>query len=291
MTATKSTTVRSLSLPLQAARAGLSGLSRLSPRAGGRAASALFCRVPRHRRPAHEVELLERATPFEVRLGRRALRAWSWGAPDAERLALLVHGWAGRGTQLGSFVDPLVARGFRVVAWDAPGHGASPGRSSSLVEIVDALFAVTRTLRRSPDGLVGHSMGAGAAGVAIAEGLEFGRAAWISPPAGLVHFTRLFTSMIGGHASLHDEVVAAMERRFHVKLDDYEVENVTVPHGERMIVIHDRRDREVGFEHAERVAAALDASDLVATSGLGHRRILKDPDVIDRVTRWLADAR
>lgn len=286
----KSTTVRSIPLSIRVTRAGLAGLSRIAPRTTARAASTLFCRAPRHGRPAAEAELLARSRPFEVRLGRRALQAWAWGEDTGERLALLAHGWGGRGSQLGAFVDPLVARGFRVVTWDAPGHGDSPGRSSSLVEIVDGIFAVTRHLRAEPDGIIGHSMGAGAAGVAIAEGLGFGRAAWLSPPASLVHFTREFASFIGGHSSLAEEVIASMEARFHVRLQSFDVENVSAPHGDRMLVIHDRRDREVAFEHGERVARALGAAELVATDGLGHRRILKDPAVIERAVEWLDGA-
>ena len=45
-------------------------------------------------------------------------------------------------------------------------------------------------------------------------------------------------------------------------------------------MIHDRDDREVGFEHGERLASAWPNAQLLETHGLGHRRVLRDPAVL-----------
>jgi len=37
----------------------------------------------------------------------------------------MVHGWNGRGAQLGAFAPELVRVGFRVVTFDTPAHGRS----------------------------------------------------------------------------------------------------------------------------------------------------------------------
>ena len=50
---------------------------------------------------------------------------------------LLVHGWGGHAARLRRYVRPLNAAGFRVVAFDAPGHGGSGGGPVSLPEIAD----------------------------------------------------------------------------------------------------------------------------------------------------------
>jgi pimeloyl-ACP methyl ester carboxylesterase len=47
-----------------------------------------------------------------------------------------------------------------------------------------------------------------------------------------------------------------------------------------LLVVHDREDREVPIRHADRLAAAWPNARLVATDGLGHRRILRDAAVI-----------
>jgi len=59
---------------------------------------------------------------------------------------LLVHGWGGRGAQLASFVEPLVARGFSVLTFDAPGHGASAARWDGLADVALQPIAKDREL-------------------------------------------------------------------------------------------------------------------------------------------------
>src|SRR5690349_395790 len=85
-----------------------------------------FLTPDRHVRPAREEEVRATGTPLRLG-GGLAATAWGEGPP-----VLLVHGWAGRGTQLGEFVAPLVAAQRRVVALDAPAHGDSPGTQTNV---------------------------------------------------------------------------------------------------------------------------------------------------------------
>src|ERR1051325_5613961 len=96
-------------------------VGRLGPALAGRLAAKLFARPRRHPRPDRERELIARGTRVPLPDG---LHATAWGAGPT---VLLVHGWEGRGAQLGAFVDPLVAAGVSGVAVDAPGHRGTPG--------------------------------------------------------------------------------------------------------------------------------------------------------------------
>ena len=90
--------------------------------------------------------LPEGGEPFEVESLGAAVRGHVWGAGP---VVYLVHGWGGRGSQLASFVEPLLAGGFRVVMFDAPAHGdsdpgpAGPGRTHGVEfgKALDAVFA------------------------------------------------------------------------------------------------------------------------------------------------------
>ncbi len=121
----KSTIVRSQRAPwlLPFIRAGNRALSALAPRLAALRAERMFLTPPRPRRPAGERALIAGAQARTVPIGDGShVETWTWG--NGPRV-LLVHGWGGRGAQLGAFVEPLVSRGFSVVAFDAPGHGAS----------------------------------------------------------------------------------------------------------------------------------------------------------------------
>src|SRR5262245_31924667 len=121
-------------------RAGVGALGAASPRMAAALVEHVFLRTPpRRARPPEEMALLGRGTRFAVSVGGERLAAWRWGEGPA---VLLAHGWGGRGGQLRAFVAPLVDAGFQVVAHDAPGHGASPGRSASLPAFAAALAGV-----------------------------------------------------------------------------------------------------------------------------------------------------
>ena len=54
----------------------------------------------------------------------------------------------------------------------------------------------------------------------------------------------------------------------------------------RALIVHDRSDREVPFMSAQALHRAWPGSELVATEGLGHRKLLSDPAVVERAVRF-----
>jgi pimeloyl-ACP methyl ester carboxylesterase len=56
--------------------------------------------------------------------------------------------------------------------------------------------------------------------------------------------------------------------------------------GTRALIVHDRSDREVPFLSAQSLHRAWQGSELMATEGLGHRRLLADPAVVERAVRF-----
>ncbi|NKQ54507.1 alpha/beta hydrolase [Amycolatopsis sp. K13G38] len=58
-------------------------------------------------------------------------------------------------------VEMLAGRGWRVLTWDAPGHGASPRTAGAfeIGELADLLAALIRHVAGGPVMLVGHSLG------------------------------------------------------------------------------------------------------------------------------------
>ncbi len=54
------------------------------------------------------------------------------------------------------------------------------------------------------------------------------------------------------------------------------------------LVVHDRRDTINPFSDGEAFAQSVAGAQLMATDGLGHRAILKDAAVIDRVVAFVA---
>ena len=60
-------------------------------------------------------------------------------------------------------------------------------------------------------------------------------------------------------------------------------ENLNIPG----LIVHCRDDYEVAFHQGERIHDSWPGATLLATEGLGHRRILKDPEVITATVSFL----
>jgi pimeloyl-ACP methyl ester carboxylesterase len=268
---------------LLALRSVFAVLSRVSPQAAGRLALRLFCTPRRHHRPGWETHLASSGT--RVRLGPR-LEAYGFGAPGAPPV-VLVHGWEGRGTQLGRFVEPLVDAGFRVIALDLPAHGESPGTRTDLIECTEAIRKVARDLGPLA-AVVAHSFGGAITTLALERGLEARAVVLIASPSSIHDVLQRFGALTGlGDAAMR-EFRRGIERQTRVRLADVEiferVAGLRVP----ALIVHDRGDREVPFHDAERLAARWPDAVLLPTAHLGHRRILKADQVIRRGVEFIA---
>jgi pimeloyl-ACP methyl ester carboxylesterase len=260
------------------------GLSVVAPGAASALAGALFRTPHRHRHDEAEQAALRRGERLDLRLDGKRLAVWRWNNGPA---VLLVHGWGSRGARLSSFIEPLGRAGFSTIAFDAPGHGDSGGRLSSLPQFIAAIETVVERLG-APVGIVAHSMGSAASSIAMKRGLAPRAAVFVAPAADPTAWTGRFASVVG----VSDEVIGRMtrsfERKFGYRWTDFNVPRVAAPHMTApLLVFHDEEDPEVPMSDGEAIVRQWPGAQLVTTRGLGHKRIVHDADVVSRGTEFL----
>jgi len=275
---------------LAAAGTSVRAAAALSPRWGAAVAMPLFGYVNKPR-PVHadDEPTMLRARLRTVRIpgiDRRGVDVdtYEWG--DGPRTAVLSHGWNGRASQFSVLVRELVAEGYRVVSFDAPAHGASGGRRTYLVDWL-SVFAALQDRHGAFDAMVGHSFGGLATIVGVAGGIDAARLVTIAAPADADLLLRQFQGMLG----YPDAVAASMRELFATRYFPAEPDPFAwlstvrrpLPAAVPLLVAHDHGDRVVPFGEAGRIVAANPASQLLATTGLGHNRILTDDAVLDAV--------
>ena len=282
----KSTIVRSFKPPrlIPLIRAGNRALSALAPALAARLAGRLFTTPPRSRRPKAEIGLLASARARPMQVGTRRIETWVWGAGPS---VLLVHGWGGRGAQLGALIGPLVARGFSVVTFDAPGHGASDTGTVTIPEITSAIRAVAES--RGPlAAIVAHSVGATAAVRALWEGLDAGAVVLVGPAADLVTPALRFSETFGFPREVREQMYRQSEERVGRSWSAFDAVALAPALAAPLLVIHDRGDAEIPWQHGAAIARSWRGAELLMTEGLGHRRILRDPDVVAAAAAFVA---
>lgn len=228
--------------------------------------------------------LLDRAETFAVEVSGDEVRVYAWGTGPT---ILLVHGWASCAAHLAAFVDPLVNRGHRVVAADMPAHGRSTGALSSFYAFEQTLWRL-RAIVGPPAGVVAHSGGAVVTTMAASNGLEVPGAVFVAPMVRLSSGAAAFAAATGLDAEQTRAFTAGMQRRFGRDVwertaTDLLIEGLNLP----ALLIHDRDDPEVSYDEVRRLAALWPGAQLVTTVGLGHQRILRHAEAVERAVAFL----
>ena len=106
-------------------------VDRISSRLGARVAARVFLTPRRTRLPERERAWLAHARSEVFAAGRFRLSGHRWN-PSGDPV-LLIHGWEGRGSQLGGLALALAERGLQPITVDLPAHGSSAGAQTNLV--------------------------------------------------------------------------------------------------------------------------------------------------------------
>ena len=257
-------------------------VSELTPQFASQQLERLFL-TPR-RLPARdgEVAVMRRARRASVWIEEagRNVPIYVWGGVGPT--VLLVHGWSGRACQLSGFVEPLLNRGFRVVAFDAPAHGRATGRQAGLPDFATAALHVAQ-ISGPIHGVVAHSMGTSATTLALTWGMEARRLVYLAPPLNPGSYLHRAARTLGFSDAVGQQAQRRIEKRFGVPFEELEGQRrgplMTVP----LTVFHDLGDRQVPWEEGHGLATAWPDAQLVTTEGLGHNRILRDRTVVANV--------
>jgi pimeloyl-ACP methyl ester carboxylesterase len=264
-----------------------SSIRQLNPELAASARQALtdFLTPPQQPLTDAERELLASGTSISVPFGAIDIQAFSWG--KGTEAVLLVHGWGGYGLQWRNFIEPLVRSGYRVVTFDAPAHGSTAGVQTNGFEMAEAISMVARH-QGSFAATIAHSLGAASTTLALSAGMQTGKVVYLGAVCWLANAAKLFAK----RARLSEEVESAFIDLAQVQFgrdlwERFSIEttakNLTIP----ALLFHDSRDREVAIGESQAIAKIWSGAQLVATSGLGHRRILNDESVIRSTIEFL----
>ena len=251
-----------------------------------RAALRLYQRPARRKLDESDVATLERAKVTNIESGNEMLRVLQWGTRGP--MVLLVHGWGSHAPRYANFVEAILERGWRALAFDAPGHGLSSGRRIGIAHFRRAIDTVIAAYG-PVDVVIAHSFGALAAASLLAE------------PAGARVRAAVLVSMPKDAGYILDSFLLALD------LDERTAERVRVKFGKRegrlassisavemaprihcpVLLVHDRNDGIVPLAHAEEIVQLLPEGKLLLTQEMGHSALLRDESTIGAAMGFL----
>lgn len=263
-------------------------LCRVAPAVAAQLAYRQLARPPRAEVREWQQAVRRQATLRKLRFGPGELAVYEWGQGPA---ILMVHGWGSHATHMGKMIAPLVNAGFRVVAFDAPAHGASSGGSTDLVQFAAAIAAVAADAGPLHC-VLAHSFGASMAMYAWRDwGVEAEKMVLISS----FDHCNWFIEAFGQHVGLTPEVLSRVRlmlvRLYGGRLDWSRMSVVDMARATDfpVLVIHDENDEEIPVEHSLAIAGALPRPQLKVTSGLGHHLVVRNVGVAGEIVRFVTE--
>lgn len=279
----KSTNVRKMKPPPIALPLRL--LEKVSANLAGRATARAFFTTMRPKVRPEDADTLGHGERLSIPFGRERLAAWEFG--DDGPTVILSHGWSGRAPQLAAVAYALGQAGFRAVVFDHPAHGESPGTSTTIPTMAQALAEVDAYVGGA-HAVVAHSMGSVITTFAMTRTIKPLRVAYLAPTVEPPTWLSSFSRALG----LSDKVLPSMQRaieaRAGLKLEAFDHLALARAQAAPLLVVHDRADKDVPFAAGQALAAHWPGARLATTDGFGHYRMLRRPEVISEVVSFLA---
>ena len=249
-------------------------------------AAKLFTTPIRHKVPKRELAMDENSQQFPLFVPKinKEIVVYEYGASDKK--VLLVHGWSGRGTQLVKIADALLEQGFMVYSFDAPAHGKSKGSSTIMIEFIASILELEK--KYGPfEYAIGHSLGGMSILNALKQNFTVKKAVTIGSGDVIQDIIDDFVKNLKLKPEYGLRLKDHFETKFVGKMDDYSAykaaQMVQIP----VLVIHDLNDGDVSVKSAYHIDKHLAHSELLITEGLGHRKIVGDPAVIEAILKFI----
>jgi len=207
-----------------------------------------------------------------------------------DKVIIVSHGWADNSQSFHQIISSLVAQGFLVAAVDHIGHGKSTGKKSHLLGFIETLELLIDFFHEEAvevSAIIAHSMGAIATLNLPFYLLKDKKIIMISSP--IKFFELMFNKVeqAGISSKLLERVLVDISAKQGKRWQQLTPENNREKLALDITFIHDRHDRYAPFSDIESFIKGKENL-LIATEGLGHRKILGDTKVIQNITKVLA---
>lgn len=246
----------------------------------------LFIKPVKFKIPKREQEMDNKSRQENIELPslQKKIRVYHLGSEPKK--ALMVHGWSGRGTQLWSIAERLLQNGYSTISFDAPAHGKSTGATSDMTEFIVAIEELDK-LYGPFDIIIGHSLGAMAALNAVKKGISTEKVITIGSGDVIQDIINDFIQKLGMDIAISKTMTKLFEMKFDQAVNNYSAyiaaREIAIP----VLVIHDEDDEDVPVSAAKHIKRHLQNGELLITKGLGHRKILGDKKVIDKIIQFI----
>jgi len=251
---------------------GLNLWSLAAPQQATKMAVQIFSKPPKPQVREKERQFLETARQLRREVAGQHIVEYHWGAEDAP-LVLLSYGWAYNAGRWRHFVPELLEAGYRVLAYDPPGHGLAAVGVLNIPANADIIRALLEEYGPA-FAIAGHSFGGSSSVYALKDlprALHPKRMVVMASFSYAPRVFKQYKKTLGLWSPLYWSMVRGFEQRVGHTLDyyDFAMMSAAFPHVEALLV-HDPADAVTPYAEARRYHDFWPGSHLYSPAEGGH---------------------
>ncbi|MCF8406531.1 MAG: alpha/beta fold hydrolase [Chitinophagaceae bacterium] len=270
----------------------------VSPPVAGKLAFDLFCTpYPKYKKKKAPA-IFNQAKPLHITLkgdgisekGNIRIHGFEWKPlkPNGQTV-LIVHGYASYFYKFDQYIQPLLKEGFRVIGFDAPGHGLSEGKHINIVIYKHAIENIIKELGPI-DHFIGHSLGAITLAM-IAENIENPikhKFVLIAPATKTTTTFERYFNMMHLSPAIRAAFNELVEKRSGMPITYFEADRAIENFTGDLLWVHDRDDLVCPYKDLEEFQKKAPQNiKFLITNELGHNKLYKTPEIIDKIVAFL----
>tara|TARA_X000000950_G_scaffold86409_1_gene108706 strand:+ start:6477 stop:7325 length:849 start_codon:yes stop_codon:yes gene_type:complete len=249
-------------------------------------AAFLFSIPIKFRRPEREKDYYLKSSKRRILIPEIDKKLMVYELENSGPKVLLVHGWSGRATQMYDIAEKCHDSGMHVFSFDLPAHGQSSSSTTIIPEVVSCIRSLYQKIGPF-DYAIGHSIG----GICIMNSLRFGdkyeKMVTISSPHVNVDMFRDFIFKIGLKEENLDSLLEIFKNKVGASVESYDLIKCAEISKTPTLLLHCEDDRDIPVDCSKESINHFGNGKLILTRGLGHRRILRNKDVVNSILKFL----
>ncbi len=262
-------------------------LSLLSKKKAARAAFQLFC-TPQKRLRKPLPPVFEKADSIRLSFAGYSVQGWQWNA-GSPRKVLIIHGFESSVTNFDRYVQPLINKGYEVLAFDAPAHGRSSGATITAPIYRDLIREIHK--QYGPvESYMAHSFGGLAVSLALEEisHTDAYRLVLVAPATETESAIDSFFRILKLDSAVRREFETVIVQAGGVSSQWYSIKRAMRHIRASVCWFHDEDDDVTPVADVKAVEQENYPNiKFVYTSGLGHSRIYRDNKVTKAILEFL----
>lgn len=263
-------------------------LAAFSTAKTARSAFRLFC-TPFNKSKKQPSAIFSTAEPLEFEMDGYQIRGFRWNHPKQQKI-LILHGFSSCVYNFDRYIADYIKKGMEVLAFDAPAHGNSSGKTVNAVQYAATIKKIIE-LYGPVDHFLGHSFG----GIAISLALEDTRQSSGTKIIFIAPATETSTAVDQAFSmlKLSNKKVREEFDRIILNLSGRETSWFSIRRAIKninaeVLWIHDEDDAVTPLADALKVKEDNHPNiNFVITKGLGHHKIYRDSSVRNMAVEFI----